>query len=92
MGLISFNSIFYVQELNKVKKSPTSTKKIEKKNIEEGKEEVDEKNTNLENNENNEIKSKGKKKRGKTNTKDKDKNKKAINNMTLDSMFGKKNN
>ena len=92
MGFINFNSIFYVQELNKVKKRPTSTKKIEKKNIEEEKVEVDEKNTNLENNENNEIKSKGKKKRGKTNTKDKDKNKKTFNNMTLDSMFGLKNN
>ena len=90
MGFINFNSIFYVQELNKVKKRPTSAKKIEKKVNAEEKIEVEE--NNMENNENNEMKSKGKKKRGKTNTKDKDKNKKSINNMTLDSMFGLKNN
>ena len=91
MGFINFNSIFYVQELNKVKKRSTSAKKIEKKINEEEKIGVDEKN-NMENNENNEIKSKQKKKRGKTKTKEQDKNKKAINNMTLESMFGLKNN
>jgi DNA polymerase epsilon subunit 4 len=84
MGFINFNSIFYVQELNKMKKRAVSTKKIEKYL---GNEKIEEKEQNI--NDNN-IKSKEKKKRGKTNIKDK--NKKAINNMTLDSMFGKKNN
>ena len=79
MGFINFNSIFYVQELNKTKKRPQSTKKIEKK-IEKQINEGEENNDN--------IKSMEKKKRGKTNTKDK--NKKSFNNMTLDSMFGKK--
>ena len=31
MGFINFNSIFYVEELNKIKKRPNSTKKVEKK-------------------------------------------------------------
>ena len=31
MGFINFNSIFYVQELNKIKKRATSTRKTEKK-------------------------------------------------------------
>ena len=84
MGFINFNSIFYVQELNKMKKRAVSAKKIEKYL---GNEKIEEKEQNI--NDNN-IKSKEKKKRGKTNIKDK--NKKAINNMTLDSMFGKKNN
>ena len=82
MGFINFNSIFYVQELNKVKKRPTSTKKIEKKLIEINEE--NEKNFN----DNKEIQPKEKKKRGKTGTKEKTKN--SFNNMTLDSMFGVK--
>ena len=80
MGFINFNSIFYVEELNKNKKRPISTKKSEKK-IEENKE------SNKK--ENNPEEPKEKKKRGKST---KNKNKKIIpgNNMTLESMFGQK--
>ena len=83
MGFINFNSIFYVQELNKIKKRASSTKKIEKhkeKEIIEGEFKIDDNNINI----------KEKKKRGKTNTKEKSKN--PIKNMTLDSMFGLTNN
>ena len=82
MGFINFNSIFYVEELNKVKKRPTSSKNIEKQ--------IDN-NNNEENNENeNKVKNsneKEKKKRGRSSN---IKNKKTANNMTLDSMFENK--
>ena len=80
MGFINFNSIFYVQELNKSKKRPMSTRKVENKSEKKL-------NENKEENEDN-VKPKEKKKRGKTNTKDK--NNISFNNMTLDSMFGAK--
>ena len=80
MGFINFNSIFYVQELNKSKKRPMSTRKVENKSEKTL-------NENKEENEDN-VKPKEKKKRGKTNTKDK--NNISFNNMTLDSMFGAK--
>jgi len=79
MGFINFNSIFYVQELNKTKKRPVSTRKVENKNEKKL-------NENKEENEDN-VKPKEKKKRGKTSTKDKNI---SFNNMTLDSMFGAK--
>ena len=79
MGFINFNSIFYVEEINKTKKRPNSTKKKEIINEEKKEREQKEKN-------NEEVKEK--KKRGKSNkTKN---NKNPINNMTLDSMFGTK--
>ena len=79
MGFINFNSIFYVEEINKTKKRPNSTKK--KEIINEEKKESEQKEKNDE-----EVKEK--KKRGKSNkTKN---NKNPINNMTLDSMFGTK--
>ena len=79
MGFINFNSIFYVEEINKIKKRPNSTKK--KEIINEEKKESEQKEKNDE-----EVKEK--KKRGKSNkTKN---NKNPINNMTLDSMFGTK--
>ena len=79
MGFINFNSIFYVEEINKTKKRPNSTKK--KEIINEEKKESEQKEKNGE-----EVKEK--KKRGKSNkTKN---NKNPINNMTLDSMFGTK--
>lgn len=83
MGFINFNSIFYVQELNKIKKRATSSKNIEK-NIPKEKIEESEKNINN----NNEPKEK--KKRGKTSNKGKTtvKSNDVINNKTLDSMFG----
>ena len=84
MGFINFNSIFYVQELNKVKKSSMSAKKNERK-IKEKINEENEKNLN----DNKEIQPKEKKKRGKTGTKEKIKG--SFNNLTLDSMFGKNN-
>jgi DNA polymerase epsilon subunit 4 len=84
MGFINFNSIFYVQELNKVKKSSMSAKKNERK-IKEKINEENEKNLN----DNQEIQPKEKKKRGKTGTKEKIKG--SFNNLTLDSMFGKNN-
>ena len=79
MGFIDFNSIFYVEELNKIKKRPNSTKKNEKK-VEE--------NYSIQK-ENNSEEPKEKKKRGKST---KTKNKKIVpaNNMTLESMFGPK--
>ena len=80
MGFINFNSIFYVQELNKSKKRPMSTRKVENKSEKKL-------NENKEENEDN-VKPKEKKKRGKTNIKDK--NNISFNNMTLDSMFGAK--
>ena len=82
MGFINFNSIFYVQELNKVKKRATSTKKVEKKME---KEKIEGEDNINENNANN----KEKKKRGKTT---KTKNINPIRNKTLDSMFGNKDN
>ena len=79
MGFINFNSIFYVEEIDKTKKRPNSTKKKEKINEEKKESEQKEKNDE-------EVKEK--KKRGKSNkTKN---NKNPINNMTLDSMFGTK--
>jgi len=79
MGFINFNSIFYVEEINKTKKRPNSTKK--KEIINEEKKESEQKEKNDE-----EVKEK--KKRGKSNkTKN---NKNPINNMTLNSMFGTK--
>ena len=84
MGFINFNSIFYVQELNKVKKNSMSAKKNEKKIKEKIKEE-NEKNQS----DNKEIQPKEKRKRGKTGTKEKIKG--SFNNLTLDSMFGKNN-
>lgn len=85
MGFINFNSIFYVKELNKVKKRTISSKKVDKNIVKERIEE-DEKNNNDKNN----IEPREKKKRGKTSNKDKSKT--SINNKTLDSMFGLKNN
>ena len=79
MGFINFNSIFYVEEINKIKKRPNSTKK---KEINEEKKEIIKKEKNDEEN-------KEKKKRGKS-AKNKN-NKTSTNNMTLDSMFGTKN-
>ena len=79
MGFINFNSIFYVEEINKIKKRPNSTKK---KEINEEKKEIIKK-------ENNDEEDKEKKKRGKS-AKNKN-NKTSTNNMTLDSMFGTKN-
>jgi len=79
MGFINFNSIFYVEEINKIKKRPNSTKK---KEINEEKKEIIKK-------EKNDEKDKEKKKRGKS-AKNKN-NKTSTNNMTLDSMFGTKN-
>ena len=71
MGFINFNSIFYVEELNKIKKRPNSTKKVEKK-----KEKEIEKNINSNEKENvEEIKEK--KKRGRST---KNKNINAANN------------
>ena len=83
MGFINFNSIFYVEELNKSKKRPNSTKKIENK-IEK---EMGEYNSSM-NNDKYEVEVKERKKRGKST---KNKNKNPANNMTLDSMFGPKN-
>ena len=80
MGFINFNSIFYVEEINKTKKRPNSTKK--KEIINEEKKEIIKK-------EKNEEEVKEKKKRGKS-AKNKN-NKNPTNNMTLDSMFGTKN-
>ena len=79
MGFINFNSIFYVEEINKIKKRPNSTKK---KEINEEKKEKIKK-------EKNDEEDKEKKKRGKS-AKNKN-NKTSTNNMTLDSMFGTKN-
>ena len=79
MGFINFNSIFYVEEINKIKKRPNSTKK---KEINEEKKEIIKKGKNDE-------EDKEKKKRGKS-AKNKN-NKTSTNNMTLDSMFGTKN-
>ena len=79
MGFINFNSIFYVEEINKIKKRPNSTKK---KEINEEKKEIIKK-------EKNDEEDKEKKKRGKS-AKNKN-NKTSNNNMTLDSMFGTKN-
>ena len=79
MGFINFNSIFYVEEINKIKKRPNSTKK--KEIINEEKKESEQKEKNDE-----EVKEK--KKRGKSNKTKINKN--PINNMTLDSMFGTK--
>ena len=81
MGFINFNSIFYVEEINKTKKRPNSTKK--KEIINEEKKEIIKK-------EKNDEEGKEKKKRGKS-AKSKN-NKTPTNNMTLDSMFGPKNN
>ena len=78
MGFINFNSIFYVEEINKIKKRPNSTKK---KEINEEKE--------IKKKEKNDEEDKEKKKRGKS-AKNKN-NKTPTNNMTLDSMFGTKN-
>ena len=80
MGFINFNSIFYVEELNKNKKRSNSTKKNEKI-IEENKESPKK--------ENNSEEPKEKKKRGKS-TKNKNKKINPVNNMTLESMFGPK--
>ena len=84
MGFINFNSIFYVEELNKIKKRPNSSKKVEKKKEKE----VEENNNsiNKDNNDNEEIKEK--KKRGRST---KNKIKTTFNNKTLDSMFQTKN-
>ena len=79
MGFINFNSIFYVEEINKIKKRPNSTKK---KEINEEKKEIIKK-------EKNDEEDKEKKKRGKS-AKNKN-NKTSTNNITLDSMFGTKN-
>ena len=79
MGFINFNSIFYVEEINKIKKRPNSTKK---KEINEEKKEIIKK-------ENNDEEDKEKKKRGKS-AKNKN-NKTSTNNMTLECMFGTKN-
>ena len=79
MGFINFNSIFYVEEINKTKKRPNSTKK--KEIIKEEKKESEQKEKNDE-----EVKEK--KKRGKSNKIKNSKN--SINNMTLDAMFGTK--
>ena len=79
MGFINFNSIFYVEEINKTKKRPNSTKK--KEIINEEKKESEQKEKNDE-----EVKEK--KKRGKSNKTKNSKN--STNNMTLDAMFGTK--
>ena len=79
MGFINFNSIFYVEEINKTKKRPNSTKK--KEIINEEKKESEQKEKNDE-----EVKEK--KKRGKSNKTKNSQN--SINNMTLDAMFGTK--
>ena len=84
MGFINFNSIFYVEELNKIKKRPNSTKKVEKKKEKE----IDENNNSVKKEDNNNEENKEKKKRGRSN---KNKNKTSFNNMTLDSMFPAKN-
>ena len=84
MGFINFNSIFYVEELNKIKKRPSSTKKVEKK---KEKENIIEKNIDSIKKEN-EGEIKEKKKRGKS---AKNKNINVSNNKTLDSMFPVKN-
>ena len=86
MGFINFNSIFYVQELNKIKKRATSTRKTEKK-LEKDKIEGED---NINNKVNENVKEK--RKRGKTSIKSNSKNINPIKNMTLDSMFGTKNN
>lgn len=83
MGFINFNSIFYVEELNKSKNKSVSAKKTGK--IKEKDEKSEEKKDNLEFISNSNIK----KKRGKTNTKEKKSKTKSIKNKTLDSMFGK---
>lgn len=83
MGFINFNSIFYVQELNKIKKRPNSTKKIEKNK------EIEENNNSIKKDNDNNEEIKIEKKRGKS-TKNKNK-KSSFNNMTLDSMFSSKN-
>ena len=84
MGFINFNSIFYVEELNKIKKRPSSTKKVEKK---KEKENIIEKNIDsIKKEKEGEIKEK--KKRGKS---AKNKNINVSNNKTLDSMFPLKN-
>ena len=84
MGFINFNSIFYVEELNKIKKRPSSTKKVEKK---KEKENIIEKNIDSIKKEK-ECEIKEKKKRGKS---AKNKNINVSNNKTLDSMFPVKN-
>ena len=84
MGFINFNSIFYVEELNKIKKRPNSTKKVEKKKEKE----IDENNNSVKKEDNNNEENKEKKKRGRST---KNKNKTSFNNMTLDSMFPAKN-
>ena len=84
MGFINFNSIFYVEELNKIKKRPSSTKKVEKK---KEKENIIEKNIDSIKKEK-EFEIKEKKKRGKS---AKNKNINVSNNKTLDSMFPVKN-
>ena len=84
MGFINFNSIFYVEELNKIKKRPNSTKKVEKKKEKE----IDENNNSVKKEDNNNEENKEKKKRGGST---KNKNKTSFNNMTLDSMFPAKN-
>ena len=84
MGFINFNSIFYVEELNKIKKRPSSTKKVEKK---KEKENIIEKNIDSIKKEK-EFEIKEKKKRGKS---AKNKNINVSKNKTLDSMFPVKN-
>ena len=84
MGFINFNSIFYVEEWNKIKKRPSSTKKVEKK---KEKENIIEKNIDSIKKEK-EFEIKEKKKRGKS---AKNKNINVSNNKTLDSMFPVKN-
>ena len=84
MGFINFNSIFYVEELNKIKKRPNSTKKVEKKKEKE----IDENNNSVKKEDNNNEENKEKKKRRR---RTKNKNKTSFNNMTLDSMFPAKN-
>lgn len=84
MGFINFNSIFYVEELNKIKKRPNSTKKVEKKKEKE----IDENNNSVKKEDNNNEENKEKKKRGRSTN---NKNKTSFNNMTLDSMFPAKN-
>ena len=79
MGFINFNSIFYVEELNKVKKRPNSTKKREK---------IEKKEENDKDKKEKDSEGKEKKKRGKSSN---NKKKKNIKNMTLDSMFENKN-
>ena len=86
MGFINFNSIFYVQELNKIKKRPNSTKKSEKKiEKEKGGDNDDNSIKKEKKKENNEMKKRGK------STKTKNNNSSSFNNMTLDSMFQSKN-